>query len=129
MFFSQGCKRPEQKQEVEEPSLEAMQASLGGPPPPSDRLPAKSKEPGEQVDPGAQSFPFERKLIDSKGREMAAKISGKTDGEITMIRLSDKKRFVLPLEKLSDDGREFFRRIPDRENNQKNPDDPSDPSE
>jgi hypothetical protein len=49
----------------------------------------------------------ERNLTDTKGREMAAWILSADDRVVRVVRLSDGKRFEIPLETLIDADREF----------------------
>lgn len=123
IFLLGACKRPEQSSKEGKlaagSSLEEMEASLGEDPAPSDSMPAPSKkadepeDPSKPADPGAPQFPFKRKIVDSNGRALDAEVLGKQEGKIAFLRLPDKKKFVLPLEKLSDGDQGFFAAIPD----------------
>ena len=110
------CKRPEQSVSVKEPSVKEMEAPREEEPEPVAKMPAETVKPDMPDVPKAPEipgFPFERILKDSQGRKIHAEILGKVDGKIALRRLSDKKRFVLPLEKLGDKDRGFFATVPD----------------
>lgn len=123
IFAFDACKRPEQLSKQgkpdAKPSPEEMEASSGGDPAPADSMPVLAEKapgpeyPSKPADPGTPEFPFKRKIVDSNGRELDAEVLGKQEGKIAFLRLPDRKKFVLPLEKLSDGDQRFFVAIPD----------------
>ena len=54
------------------------------------------------------AFPFSRTLRDTGGREVDARILGKQGNELALERNDDGSRFIIPLERLGEEDREFF---------------------
>jgi len=103
------CKRPEQRTFTKEPLEDGTEVA-------HEKMPVDVVKPVVPEIPEVvetPSFPFERKLTDSEGRMIHAEILGKIEGKIALRRLSDEKRFVIPLEKLSKEDRDFFQNVPE----------------
>lgn len=77
-------------------------SELAGPLPPTD--PAPDSPPS--------SYPIERTLIGSDGREVDAKIIGRTNRDVRFIRNSDGAEFVYPITKLSRDDVAYLETLP-----------------
>ncbi len=63
--------------------------------------------------PPLPSFPFERTLIDSQGRELPATVMAKKGSDLAIRRTSDGKEYTLSLNLLSQADKDFFSRLPD----------------
>ena len=116
IFFLYSCKRPEQLASLEEPLTKEVEEVRDTTPQPVDKVPVEIVKPPESSVPEVQEipdFPFERNITDSNGRKINAEILGKMDGKVALQRLWDEKRFVIPLEKLSKEDRDFFAKIPE----------------
>lgn len=115
-FIFYACKRPEQAKDLTDSNERQSDASdlfggsLGKRKQEVSEIPLPPKVSDVAADP---TFPFERLLTDANGRKIHAKILGKMEGKIAMLRLLDKKRFILPLEKLSEEDQEFFQQVPE----------------
>ncbi len=111
------CKRPEEP-EVKASFAQGEDVFSKKDPVPADKMAMEEGDGSEGMDPSPKAapipeFPFKRKIKDTKGREIDAEILGKMDGKIALWRLPGKKRFVLPLDKLSDEDQAFFEGVPE----------------
>ncbi|MAS94737.1 MAG: hypothetical protein CMO55_16180 [Verrucomicrobiales bacterium] len=57
-------------------------------------------------------FPIKRTLTDKNGREMEASIVGRSENSLNIIRIDDRKSFVLPINRLSEEDQTFARSLP-----------------
>ncbi len=101
------CRKPETAEELRRKEASASESAnpLDGIGSKISGLMDRGETPGEP--------PFERTLVDTRGRELGARVFAKSGGQLALQRLADGAYFSISIATLSEDDRAFFSKMPD----------------